>query len=145
MPVPALMCAEITGVAINAFHVVYDRLGYAFLESVYRRAMGIELRSLGLNVVEEAPLEVWYGGTRIGHFRADLLVENQVIVEIKTGRALGQPDRKQLLNYLRASHLEVGLLVLFGQAPEFKRLVFANARKTALQTPPAASIAVKPR
>src|SRR6185436_8424248 len=109
-----------------------DQLGHGFLESVYRRALAIELRSLGLAVVEEAALEVWYRGTKIGRFRADLLVEKRVIVEIKTGRAFSDPDRKQLLNYLRASDIEVGLLLLFGPTPVFKRLVFENSRKRAL-------------
>ena len=131
-----LLCAEITSAVINGFHVSYDQLGYGFVESVYRRALAIELRSLGLTVVEEAGLEVWYRGTKIGRFRADLLVESQVIVEIKTGRAFSDPDRKQLLNYLRASEIQVGLLLLFGPSPVFKRLVFENSRKigvTALQ------------
>jgi GxxExxY protein len=124
-----LLCAETTGTVINGFHVTYDRLGFGFLESIYRRAMAIELRAFGLQVVEEAPIDVWYAGTKIGRFRADLLVENQVIVEIKTGRALGDADRKQLLNYLRASDVEVGLLLLFGPKPFFERLVLTNSRK----------------
>ena len=125
-----LLCAETTGTVVNGFHVTYDRLGFGFLESIYRRAMAIELRAFGLIVVEEAPIDVWYAGAKIGRFRADLLVENQVIVEIKTGRALGDADRKQLLNYLRASDLEVGLLLLFGPRPFFERLVFTNSRKS---------------
>ena len=112
------------------------------MESVYRRALALELRAFGLNVVEEAPIDAWYRGTKIGHFRADLLVENQVIVEIKTGRALGEADRKQLLNYLRASELEVGLLLLYGPSPIFKRLVFENSRKPPLRPP---ATAVSPR
>jgi len=129
-----LLCSEITGTVLNGFHVSYDRLGFGFLETVYRRALAMELRGFGLNVIEEAGIEVWYGGTTIGRYRADLLVENQVIVEIKTGRAFVDADRKQLLNYLRASELEVGLLLLFGYKPEFKRLVFENSRKPALRT-----------
>src|SRR5678815_1224253 len=82
-----LLCEEITGTVINGFHVSYDRLGFGFLESVCRRALAMELRGFGLTVVEEAPIDVWYAGVKIGHFRADLLVENQVIVELKTGRA----------------------------------------------------------
>jgi GxxExxY protein len=81
-------------------------------------------------LIEEAPVDVWYGGTRIGRFRVDLLVDNQVIVEIKTGREIRDLDRKQLLNYLRASDVEVGLLLLFGPKPAFERYVFTNARKT---------------
>lgn len=127
-----LLCAEITSTVINGFHVSYDQLGYGFLESVYRRALAIELRSFGLAVVEEAALDVWYSGTKIGRFRADLLVEKQVIVEIKTGRAFVDADRKQLLNYLRASDVEVGLLLLYGPSPIFKRLVFENSRKLRL-------------
>jgi GxxExxY protein len=127
-----LLCAEITGIVINGFHVTYDRLGFGFLEIVYRRALAMELRAFGLSVVEEAPVDVWYARAKIGHYRADILVENKVIVEIKTGRALGEADRKQLLNYLRASEIEVGLLLLYGPGPLFKRLVFENSRKNAL-------------
>src|SRR5689334_18463870 len=126
-----LLCADITGAAINGFHVTYDQLGFGFLESIYRRALAIELRAFGLTVAEEAPIDVWYAGTRIGRFRTDLLVENKVIVEIKTGRAVGDADRKQLLNYLRASDVEVGLLLLFGPKPFFQRLVFTNSQKPA--------------
>jgi len=128
-----LLCEEITGTVINGFHVSYDRLGFGFLESVYRRALAMELRGFGLTVVEEAPIDVWYAGVKIGHFRADLLVENQVIVELKTGRALCDADRKQLLNCLRASSIEVGLLLLYGPSPLFKRVVFENSRKGALR------------
>ena len=128
-----LLCEEITGTVINGFHVSYDRLGYGFVESVYRRALAMELRGFGLDVVEEAPIDVWYAGVKIGRFRADLLVENRVVVEIKTARALGEADRKQLLNYLRASNLEVGLLLLYGPSPVFKRVVFENSRKSALR------------
>lgn len=127
-----LLCGEITGIIINGFHVSYDQLGFGFLESVYRRALAIELRAFGLTVVEEAPVDVWYRGKKIGGFRADLLVEGQVIVEIKTGRGLGDADRKQLLHYLRASHVEVGLLMLYGARPFFERLVFENSRKPPL-------------
>ena len=124
-----LLCEEITGTTINGFHLTYDRLGFGFLEVIYRRALAMELRAFGLRVVEEAPIDVWYGGVRIGHYRADLLVENRVVVEIKTRRALGDADRKQLLNCLRASDIEVGLLLLYGPSPVFKRLVFENSRK----------------
>ena len=138
-PRRALLCAETTGIIINGFHVSYDQLGFGFLESVYRRALAIELRAFGLTVVEEAPIDVWYRGTKIGGFRADLLVEGRVIVEIKTGRGLGDADRRQLLHYLRASNVEVGLLLLYGSRPFFERLVFENSRKPPLpqRLPPA--------
>ena len=129
-----LLCAETTATVINGFHVSYDQLGYGFLESVYRRALAMELRSFGLTVVEEAALDVWYSGMKISRFRADLLVQNQVIVEIKTGRGFSDPDRKQLLNYLRASKVEVGLLLLYGPSPIFRRLVFENSRKVGLSS-----------
>ncbi len=72
-----LLCGETTSTVINGFHVSYDHLGYGFLESVYGRALAFELRSFGLTVVEEAALDVWYSGTKIGRFRADLLVETK--------------------------------------------------------------------
>ena len=124
-----LLCGQITGVVIRGFQTVYDVLGPGLPEHPYKRALAFELRDRGLSVVDEAAITVRYRGTRVGYFRADLLVENQVIVELKTGSGFSAVDRDQLLSYLRASSIEVGLLMLFGPRPLFRRHVFENSRK----------------
>ena len=124
-----LLCGRTTGEVIRGFRAVYDILGPGLPEHVYRRALAIELRDRGLKVVQEAPIFVWYRGIRVGYFRADLLVENQVIVELKTASGFTDADRDQLLTYLRVSSIEVGLLMLFGSRPLFRRHVFENSRK----------------
>lgn len=120
---------ELTRAIIGAFFRVYNELGFGFLESVYRRALAHELRKLRLGLDVEVPIDVWYDGIEVGHFRADLLVERRVIVEIKAATALADADRKQLLNYLRATDVEVGLLLHFGPRAGVKRLIFPNVRK----------------
>lgn len=120
---------ELTRVIIGAFFRVYNELGFGFLESVYRRALAHELRKLRLGLDVEVPIDVWYDGIEVGHFRADLLVQRRVIVEIKAATALADADRKQLLNYLRATDVEVGLLLHFGPRAGVKRLIFPNVRK----------------
>jgi GxxExxY protein len=89
------------------------------------------LRKIGLGVEVEVPIDVWYDGIQVGHFRADLLVERRVIVEVKASVVLVDADRKQLLNYLRATDVEIGLLLHFGPKASVKRLIFPNARKPA--------------
>jgi GxxExxY protein len=118
-----LLERELTGAIIGAFYQCYTTLGFGFLESVYRRSLATELRHRRLRVVEEAPLEVVYQGVTVGHFRLDLLVEQRIAVELKAGMVLGPTDQRQLINYLRAADLEVGLLLHFGPQPKFHRLV----------------------
>ena len=120
---------ELTRRIIGAFFDVYNDLGVGFLESVYRRAMAFALRDAGLAAEEEVPIEVMLRGRVLGCFRADLLVERSVILELKAVRAVEQLHEKQLLNYLRATDLEVGLLLNFGPRPSFRRLAFRNDRK----------------
>ena len=125
----SLLEQELTRQILWCFYRVYDRLGFGFLESVYRRALAHELTRLGLTVECEKVVEVWYDDLCIGHFRADLVVEHKVIVELKASERLVETDRKQLLNYLRATDLEIGLLLNFGPRAQFLRLVYSNARK----------------
>ena len=112
-----------------AFYRVYDRLGFGFLESVYKNAFARELEKLGIAFEREVAIDVWYDGVRIGHFRADFLVDGKIIVEMKASQALIEADRKQLLNYLRASEIEVGLLLHFGPKPIHQRMVYSNTNK----------------
>jgi GxxExxY protein len=97
--------------------------------------MAIELRRLGLRVDVEYEIEVWYDGQRVGYFRADLLVERCVILEIEASAALLDADRRQTLNYLRGSDLEIGLLLHFGPRPAVRRVVFSNDRKPGRRLP----------
>lgn len=120
---------DVTEAVIQVFYKVYNELGHGFLESVYEEAMASVMRSEGISVRRQHPLPVWFRGEMIGDFRADLVVADRVIVEIKAARALDPAHEAQLLNYLRASDLEVGLLLNFGPMPKIKRLVFANEKK----------------
>jgi GxxExxY protein len=125
---------ELTQLILGVFYEVYNELGHGFLESVYQEAMLVALRQTGAMVEGQSPLPVWFRGERIGDFRADLIVGNAVIVELKAGRDLEPVHHAQLLNYLRASELEVGLLLNVGPAaPKIKRLIFANETKKNLR------------
>lgn len=114
---------------IEAFYTVYNTLGYGFLEKVYENALLIELRKLGLLAVAQFPIQIRYDGSVIGEYFADVLVENQIIVEIKAAKTIGPEHEAQLLNYLKATSLEVGLILNFGPKAEFKRKIFDNFRK----------------
>jgi len=120
---------ELTQAIIQVFYEVYNELGHGFLESVYEEAMAIALLQKGLAVSSRNPLPVWFRGQQVGDFRADLVVGNAVIVELKAGRALEPAHEAQLLNYLKASTIELGLLLNFGPAPKVKRMIFGNDRK----------------
>jgi len=123
---------SLTRQIIGALYYVFDRLGFGFLEAVYRRALAFVLTRAGLSVECEKLIDVWFEGTKVGHYRVDMLVENKVIVEIKATERLVAADRKQLLNYLRASRMEVGLLLNFGPKAQFERLVYSNSNKPML-------------
>jgi len=118
---------------IKAFYTIYHALGYGFLEKVYGNAMAIELRRLGLDVIQEARITVYYDGKVVGEYSADLLVAGAVIVELKAVKRLLPEHEAQLLNYLKATPYEVGLLLNFGPRPEIKRKAFDNSRKGSLR------------
>jgi GxxExxY protein len=120
---------DLTEAIIRAFYDVYNELGHGFLESIYEEAMFRVLKNNGVSVQRQYPLSVWFRGEQIGDFRADLIVAENVIVELKAVKSLESFHEAQLLNYLRASDLEVGLLLNFGPSPKLKRLVFANEKK----------------
>ena len=120
---------DITELIIKAFYTVYNTLGYGFLEKVYQQALVIELRKLGLDVIPEAAIKVYYNGQVVGEYFADLLVAGVVLVEIKAVRTLAPEHEAQLLNYLKATPYEVGLLLNFGPKPQIKRKVYDNERK----------------
>lgn len=120
---------DLTQRIIGVFYEVYNELGHGFLESVYEAAFEVALTAKGLTVLRQIEVPVWFRGKKIGDFTADMLVEKCVLLELKAGRALDQAHEAQLLNYLRATEIEVGMLFSFGLKPEFKRLAFDNARK----------------
>jgi GxxExxY protein len=124
-----LVHADITQLAIKAFFQVYNDLGYGFLERVYQRSMAMATRGLGLSVTEQWPIHVHYGGTVVGEYFADMVVNDLVLIEIKAAKLILEEHEAQLLNYLKASRCEVGLLVNFGPKAEYRRKVFENSRK----------------
>jgi len=119
----------VTDKILRVFYDVYNELGHGFLESVYHRSLVVALQSVGLNVCSPVDIPVWFRGTQVGSFEADILVENCVLLELKAVRTLDWSHRAQLLNYLRATDIEVGLLLNFGERPEFKRVILDNLRK----------------
>ena len=125
--------ADITDLVIKAFYKVYNTLGYGFLEKVYQNSLAIALRKLGLEVAQEARIQVYYEGEVVGEYFADLLVADAVIVELKAVKRLLPEHEAQLLNYLKATPYEVGLLLNFGPKPEVKRKAFDNSRKGSMQ------------
>ncbi len=120
---------DLTEKIIKAYYNVYNELGYGFLEKVYENALMIELKSLGLDCEKQKPISVSFKGHNIGEYFADIIVENKVIIELKAAEGLVEEHEAQLLNYLRATEIEVGLLINFGKNPQFKRKIFENIYK----------------
>jgi len=117
--------ADVTDKIIGAAFEVYGELGYGFLESVYQKAMQVELQQSGLKAEIEYPIKVKYRNVIVGEFRADLFVRDAVMVELKTTKNYNTEDEPQLLNELKATGIKVGLLINFGRTKvEFKRMVF---------------------
>lgn len=121
---------ELTHNIIRVFYDVYNELGHGFLESVYQRSLAVALQASGLEARSAVKIPVWFRGKRVGQFEGDLLVNNLILVELKVARFLDRSHQAQLLNYLRATDIEVGLLLNFGLKPEFQRLILDNASKT---------------
>lgn len=120
--------SDITDKIIAAFYKVYGALGWGFLERVYQKAMEIELPRHGLSVVPLAPIKVYYEGVEVGEYFADFLVDGCVIVELKSVDFLVAEHHAQVLNYLRATDIDIGLLLNFGPRPDVKRKVLDTAR-----------------
>ena len=121
--------SEITEVIIKAFYNVYNKLGYGFLEKVYEKALAIECEKLGLECMFQCPIEVFYDNQVVGFYVADIIVNRFVIVEIKAASSITPEHEIQLINYLKATEIEVGILLNFGKKPEFKRKVFSSEYK----------------
>lgn len=123
---PPLLHAETTDLILKAYFNVYNTLGYGFLEKVYENALLIELKSMGLKAKRQVPVKVFYQEKMVGDYYADIIVEDQVIIELKAAEALCEEHEYQLINYLKATNIEVGLLLNFGKKPQFSRKVFTN-------------------
>lgn len=121
---------EVTERVTAAFYHVYNALGWGFLERVYHRALLYELEKRGLNVVSQARFDVFYDGVPVGEFFTDLLVEDCVILALKSAEGIAPEHEAQLLNYLRASNIAVGLLLNFGPKPQIRRKIYDTARRT---------------
>lgn len=126
-----MLYQELTNKIIGAFYKVYNTLGYGFLEKVYENSLKIELRRLGLKVEQQKNIKVNYEGFEVGDYFADLVVEDTVILELKAAEAICEEHEAQLLNYLRATDKEVGLLFNFGKEAKFVRKVYSNKNKSA--------------
>ena len=127
----ALLEAVLSEQILAAFFYVYRALGFGFLESVYCNALCVQLRKIGLDIQREVPIDVLFDGVVVGKFRADILVNNRILIEVKASKALTEADDKQLMNYLKGTRIEVGYLLHFGPTPQFRRKVFTNDRKDA--------------
>lgn len=130
-----LLHKDITDTIIKAYYEVYNELGYGFLEKVYQNSMYLELKHRGFDIEAQKQIKVHYKGIEVGTYYADLLVNDKVILELKANEVLVYENELQLLNYLRATDKEVGLLLNFGKKAEFKRLIYTNDRKNHLQNP----------
>lgn len=119
----------LTNKIIRCFYTVYNQLGFGFLEKVYEKSLLIELRKEGLSATRQTQLKVFYNQIEVGDYFADIVVENEVIIEVKTVEGLIEIHEAQLINYLKATNIEVGLLLNFGKTPQFKRRVFSNKYK----------------
>lgn len=121
--------SEITDKIIRSFYQVYNTLGFGFLEKVYENALMAQLIEDGLFTVKQTPIKVYYKERMVGEYYADLIVENCIIIEIKAAEGIVEEHELQLINYLKATEIEVGLLLNFGKKPEIRRKVYSNEKK----------------
>lgn len=124
-----LLHGEISHEILGAFFRVHSKLGHGFLEAVYRRALALEIQGRGLTVATEVPFTIEFSGSQVGEYRADLVVAGSVIVECKAAEFLTAAHEAQLLNYLRASGIELGLLLNFGSRASFRRLICSPRKR----------------
>ena len=130
-----LLHKALTDLILKVYFDVYNQLGYGFLEKVYQNAMYFELKSFGLKVEAQKPIKVYFKNQLVGEYYADLLIEDKVIVELKACELLMSAHIAQIMNYLKATEIEVGLVLNFGENPEFKRILYTNDRKINKKNP----------
>jgi GxxExxY protein len=124
-----MLYQEKTDRIIKAFYKVYNQLGYGFLEKVYQNAFLIELSAAGFEVKSQFPIKVFYYDNKVGDYFADIIVDNCIVIENKAMESIREEHEYQLINYLKATDIEVGLLFNFGKKPEFRRKIFTNSNK----------------
>ena len=124
-----LISKELIDIILTQFYRVYNDLGYGFLERVYQNALYFALTNEGLKCEVEKPIKVYHDGHVVGDYRADLLVEDCVILELKACEDINPAHEAQLINYLKATEIEVGYLLNFGKKAKFSRKVYSNNRK----------------
>ncbi len=122
---------ELTDKIIQGFYEVYNELGCGFLEFVYEKSLALVLIKYGLNVKTQENIDVFFRKQLVGEFRADMIINDRVILELKAVRTLLSEHEAQIINYLKATKYEIGLLLNFGSKPQIKRFIFDNERKTA--------------
>ena len=125
----SILHKELTGSILKLFYEVYNELGHGFLEKVYQNALYTELKNNGFEVESQKQIKVYYKNVEVGEYYADLIVNDKLILELKATEAITEAHEFQLLNYLKSTNIEVGLLLNFGKKPEFCRKVFQNYRK----------------
>jgi len=124
-----MLHSDLTENIIKCFYEVYNILGYGFLEKVYESSLYNELISCGLSCDRQKKIDVFYKGNLVGEYYADIIAEQKVIIELKAAETICEEHEFQLINYLKATNVEVGLLLNFGKKPEIKRKIFTNDRK----------------
>ena len=124
-----MLYKDLTDEILHAFYQVHFKLGFGFLEKVYKNALFLELKEMGMTCETEKPINVYYKERIVGVFYADIIVEGKVILELKAVESICKEHECQLINYLKACNLEVGLLLNFGRKAEIKRVIYTNDRK----------------
>jgi GxxExxY protein len=124
-----LLHQNTTDLVLQAFYKVYNKLGFGFLEKIYENALLIELENAGLECEPQKPINVYYENVMVGKYFADIVVNDSLILELKAAECLCLEHEHQLINYLKATNIELGLLLNFGKKPEFRRKIFTNQLK----------------
>ena len=124
-----LLHQDLTSLILKTFYEVYNELGFGFLEKVYQNALLIELRNKGLEATPNKKIKVYYKGENVGDYYADIIVNDTIILELKAADYIVEEFENQLLNYLKGTDCEIGLLLNFGKKPEFRRKIYENKRK----------------
>ena len=124
-----LLHKDTTDIILKSFYKVYNNLGYGFLEKVYENALLYELRNQGLDCEKQKPIKVYYEQIQVGEYYADIIVNECIILELKAAESIAEEHEFQLINYLKATEIEIGLVLNFGKNPQFKRKIFTNNKK----------------
>ena len=124
-----LLHKNITDIILKSYYKVFNNLGYGFLEKVYENALFYELKKQGLVCEKQKTIKVYYDEIQVGEYYADIIVNECIIIELKAAESLAEEHEFQLINYLKATDIEVGLLLNFGKNPQFKRKIFTNNKK----------------